>query len=142
MKSSEINDDPALIQSWLEDQRENVKKYLSDESINFTNIPEIKWFLAPYISIWNIKPNIWIISGDLPTDYIQNENIKKVSDAVKSFADQWLEISECLLNGEQHPQFPIGESQETEQLKKMGSLLQNRANLFHKWIDEKVFENN
>lgn len=140
MKFTEKYDDPAFIQSWLEDQKENVKKYLSNESVNFKNIPEVKWFLVPYISIWYIKSNLWIISGDLPTDYIQNEKVKDAPHAVQLFADRWLEISQYLLNGKQHPESPIGKSEGPKQLKEMGLLLQNRAKLFLKWIDEKIIE--
>ena len=141
MKSEENYDDPTFIKIWLEGQKENVINYLSNETINFTNLQDVNWFLAPYISLWHIKPNLWIISGDLPTDYIKNENIKKTSEAVKSFADRWLEISKYLLKGEQHPELQIGKSQEPVILKKMGSLLQKRAKLLLQWIDENIIVN-
>ncbi len=141
MESSENYDDPNIKLAWLVDQKENAQRYLSDESISFTDMPEVNWFLVPYSSVWHIKPDLWVISGDLPTGYIQNENIIKTSDAVKLFATRWLEISKYLLKGKQHPELPIGESQEPKQLKEMGLLLKKRARLFLKWIDEKIIEN-
>ena len=141
MESSKNYDDLKIEQAWLADQKENVKKYLSDEAVSYINIPEVSWFLVPYISVWHIKPDLWVINGDLPTDYIQDKNIISASGAVKYFATRWLEISNYLLKGKQHPELPIGKSQDTEQLKEMGSLLQNRARLFIKWIDEKIIEN-
>jgi len=129
-------DNPNVKQAWLDEQKENVKRYLSDESISFDKAPKIEWFLVPYISVWHIQTDLWIISGDLPTDYIQDTNITKASEAVKHFVNRWLEISNYLLKGKQHPDFPIGKSQDPEQLKEMGLLLRNRAKLFLKWIDE------
>jgi hypothetical protein len=133
-------DDPKIENDWLADQEENVKRYLIEESINFTNILEVKWFLAPYVTVWHIKPDLWIISGDLPTDYIQDNEIMNASAAVKIFATRWLEISTYLLKGKQHPELPIGKTQDTEQLTEMGLLLQKRAKLFFKWIDENIIE--
>ena len=138
MEASENFDDPVTKQAWLDRQKENVKGYLSEERIKFTNEPEVNWFLAPYISVWHIKPDLWIISGDLPTDYIHDKSILSVTEAVKYFATRWLEISTYLLKGKQHPQLPIGKTQKAEELKEMGSLLQSRAKLFLKWIDEKI----
>jgi hypothetical protein len=141
MKSSDKYDNQVIKQAWLEEQKENVKRYLTNESINFMGIPKVHWFLVPYVSIWHIKPDLWVISGDLPTDYIQNENIIKVSDVVKYFAKRWTEISQYLLKGKQHPELPIGESQEPKQLKELGLLLQKRATLLLKWIDNKTIWN-
>jgi hypothetical protein len=141
MKSSGNYDDPDMEQAWLDAQNDNVIRYLFEESLDFTDSPKVIWSLAPYISVWYIEPHIWVISGDLPTDYIQDESIKNASDAVKYFATRWLEISVYLLKGKQHPEYPIGISQEPEQLNEMGSLLEKRANLFLKWIDDGIIGN-
>lgn len=136
MKSSKNYDDPEIEKAWLDDQKENVKRYLSEEAVSFDGTPGVNWFLAPYISVWHIKPDLWVISGDLPTDYVRDKGITNASEAVNYFAVLWLEISEYLLKGKQHPEILIGRSREPEQLTEMGSLLQKRAKLFLKWIDD------
>src|SRR5690242_10700557 len=99
--SSKDYDDPQLEAQWVAEQRENVMSYLQSEGVQHGGVAaEAEWFLAPYVSVWIArsmkKPDTvgwWVISGDLPTDYLSGNEASDVRTALAAFAARWNEVS-------------------------------------------------
>jgi hypothetical protein len=117
-----------------------VWSYLAQQGVTTTGELEIEWCLAPYVAIWTLPKggaaNTWVISGDLPTDYLSDARIKRARSAAKAFGRRWLEVAEHLLQGRQHPTIAIGRGQGAKKLKTLGDLLQRRANLLVQWSND------
>ena len=127
-------DDPDVEEQWCEQQRIRVVEYLKIEKIDHGEIGEWPAFLvAPFVSIWAIESlkapgwlGWWVISGDLPTDYVSAINIKHPRDAMRSIAERWLEVASYMERGIEHPDINIGSP--LNQLE-LSSLLNVRARL-------------
>jgi len=123
---------PEVEEQWCEEQRSQVELYLKDQKLEHGEIGEWPaWHFPPYVSIWAIESRIspgwvgwWVISGDMPTDYISAETIKHPREALKAFAKTWNEVSGCMLRGESHPTITIGAPEDWPRL---GDLLKKRA---------------
>jgi hypothetical protein len=135
-REAELNyDDPEVAAAWERNQRENVKLYLSAQNVRHGALPaKPEWSLPPYISIWrtldldNNDTEVWVISGDLPTDYTELPTGATAQQAAKRFSDIWLKASATMLEGKVPSKFQIGKGEPSEQ-KKLGDLLRRRAEL-------------
>ena len=137
--------DPAEEQEWLDEQEAHALDYLDRESVAHDANLEIEWCLAPYVSVWSSPgrgktPRTWIICGDLPADFIQDEMISDARSAVRAFSTRWTDVSRCMLKGELHPTIQIGVSTKPNELKELGDLMNRRASLLLKWCaDDSVW---
>lgn len=138
--------DPVAEMEWLDEQEEHIQHYLTTQPLAAHGELEIEWCLAPYVSIWTIEtasggPRLWVISGDLPTDYIDGADVSDARSAARAFAERWDEVARHMLRGEAHPSVAIGDPHDPQSLKELGDLLQKRAAVLHKWThDESVWE--
>jgi hypothetical protein len=131
-------DDPEVEAAWLAKQRALVEQYLDREGIRHRGVTsEPDWFLVPYISIWEVASSSdprmvgwWVISGDLPTDYLPGDTAVDAREAVRAFGSRWLEASAYMLRGERHPEINIGP---VEMRCELGDMLKRRASLLEKW---------
>lgn len=127
--------DPVQEQEWLDEQEQRCISYLSAEHLPPSEEIEIEWCLPPYVAIWSAHltdgKQIWIISGDLPTDFIDNATLPTARDAVRAFSQRWKMVSEAMLQGKQHSAIKIGDRNNPAELRKLGELLQSRASLLH-----------
>jgi hypothetical protein len=134
-------DDPKLETEWLAKQRETVMRYLQDEGVRHGGVaPNPDWFIAPHVSIWAIesekRPEAigwWVISGDLPTDYLSGADAADARVAMAAFARRWHEASAYLLRGEQHPTVTYGPPGKEREF---GDLLSRRAGILEDWSND------
>jgi hypothetical protein len=138
--TEEDYDDPAVESLWLQEQRTHVLEYLTSEELSCDGLAESPaWFVAPYVSLWTIvhghadASRLWIICGDLPTDYFKSSQAIDVRQAMRAFASQWRELATCMMRGERHPTMNIGHSERQPEL---SGLLQKRSELLHNWAED------
>ncbi len=134
-------DDPAVEREWLEAQQDNLRWYLGKEHVDHGDDFEAAWHLAPYVSLWvGVDPGspgcLWVISGDLPTDYFRLSAGATARDAMRAFASRWIEVSEVMLTGKTHAEIAIGKSESPEGRKELGDLLRRRACILKEWADD------
>jgi hypothetical protein len=138
---SDNYDDPKLEARWLTEQRDNVQRYMQDQGVQHRGVASTpEWFVAPYISVWTVesmkKPGAigwWVISGDLPTDYLSGHVATDARTALAAFASRWREVSSYMLRGEDHPTVRIGFSENRQEL---GTLLNKRTKIIEEWVDD------
>src|SRR5262249_55547745 len=136
-------DDPANEERWCDEKRTVVAKYLSSQGVKHGRIGEWPaWHVAPSASIWAIESltrpewiGWWVISGDLPTDYISSADVKPPHHprkALRVFAQNWLGVVKAWKEGREHGTARIGDPGSQEEL---GPLLESRAKLLMEWAD-------
>ena len=134
-------DDPAQEEKWCEERRGEVATYLRNEGVSHGRIGEFPaWHVAPYVSIWAIESAArpewmgwWVICGDLPTDYVSADTIKRPRDAMRAISKRWLEVSGYMSRGEKHPTVNIGSPDTWPTL---GTLLSSRAETLDRWVND------
>lgn len=134
MKSDDY-DDPQLESAWLAEQRKHIRSYLAQERIPVKSMRKTpSWFVAPYMCIWQVRNTanqlLWVIAGDLPTDYLGGWEASNAREAVLAFSSRWQTIARSMMRGNLHPQFRIGRVEDSTDL---GSLLLKRADILAKW---------
>jgi hypothetical protein len=140
--STKSDYDPFEEQVWLDTQEASVLEYLDNESIPHKDVLDLGWCLAPHVAVWSLPSRskksclTWVICGDLPTDYLLDEKVKDARSAVRAFASRWTEVSKFMIRGKQHPTIRIGEGATQEELQELGELLQLRAQLLLKWVED------
>lgn len=141
---SQPNDDDLEIEErWCAEQRLLVAEYLRSQNLNHGRIGEWPaWHICPYASIWAIESakqqdwiGWWVISGDLPTDYISAGDVKPPQHprkAMRLFGVNWLECVEAWKDGREIENSRIGDPGSRQEL---GPLLESRARLLLEWAD-------
>lgn len=127
--------------SWLQQQRAGVIAYLNKEGVKHGEVGSgPAWHVYPYLAIFAIESVIapdmvgwWVISGDVPTDYVSSKGAEHPRDAMRLFASRWAAISTDMLRGEAHSGFVIGTA---DQRPHLGALLHRRAQLLGQWADD------
>lgn len=130
-------DDEEVFAGWLEEQRNRVLEYLEAESFTPDQmegcVPEGPDFcVAPYVAVWPVMNGrdsddvaYWVISGDLPTDYVSSEGIEDARGVLAYFAERWTEVAECIKSGEEYPEVDTGPR---EDWPAQAAILEERAN--------------
>ena len=134
-------DDPAVEERWCSERRSQVADYLSGQGVNHGRIGEWPaWHVAPYVSIWAIESmrspgsvGWWVISGDLPTDYVSADTIKHPREAIRAISARWLEVAGTMRRGGEHPEVTIGGPADRGEL---ASLLETRATALAEYCDD------
>lgn len=140
-------DDPAVEESWCAEQRDTVAKYLHSQKVTHGRIGDWPaWHIAPCASIWAIESvaspgwiGFWVISGDLPTDYISSADLQSPQHprkAMRGIAERWLEQVEAWKVGKEVEGFRIAGPHSHEEL---SELLETRARLLMEWADDDSF---
>jgi hypothetical protein len=139
--SGDDYDDPKVEARWVGEQREMVERYLEREEVRHGGVgPQPGWFVAPYVAIWRVestqKPGAagwWVVSGDLPTDYLSGHDASDTRSVLAGFAVRWQEVSAYMLRGEEHPDMRIGNS---ENQRELAELLRARSGILQEWADD------
>lgn len=143
MKKPNYND-RKVEERWCMEQREVVKKYLRSEQVKHGEVGEWPaWHIAPHVSIWAIESAIrpgwigwWVISGDLPTDYISAAEVEPPQHprkAVRAIAQRWLKQVDAWSEGQEYQGIRISGAHSPEEL---APLLETRAKLLLDWTDD------
>lgn len=101
---------PEVEARWCDEQRRAVETYLRAEGVVYREVGDWPaWHLAPLVAIWAVESmkrpgwiGWWVISGDLPTDYISADEIdppQHPRKAVCVFADRWRNYAKAWSDG-------------------------------------------
>src|SRR5262249_36856130 len=137
-------ENPAFEKRWCNDQRANVARYLRSQKVKHGRIGEWPaWHVAPYVSVCAIERlaqpvwiGWWVISGDLPTDYISAADVKPPQHprkAIRVIAKRWLKMVEAWKKGRDYKDTGITGSQSKKEL---GPLLKSRAKMLIKCAED------
>ena len=79
---------------WVRSQFQKANEYMASKGIIPDNVAVAESrYLPPYFAIWKLntrdKQAFWVISGDLPTDYMQYSAAVDAREAVRTFSLQW-----------------------------------------------------
>lgn len=85
--------------AWSQQTYQKATAFLAEKGIITATVSmEHSRYLAPLVAIWKIKTSdsqwLWVISGDLPTDFVAQGAAKTARDAMKSFSFKWQMDSE------------------------------------------------
>ena len=104
------------------------------------------WHIAPCVSIWAIESlarpewiGWWVISGDLPTDYISSADVQPPQHprkAIRAIAERWLKQVEAWNDGRDYKEIRINGPHSHKEL---ATLLESRAKLLIEWTDDDSF---
>jgi hypothetical protein len=135
MSNDELNyDDPEVVQNWINDQKKCVLDFLREEGASHGGVPdEPDYCVAPHVAVWRVfNPNnvnsigFWVISGDLPTDYVSSDDAHDVREVLGHFGRLWKEVAEYMTAGKKHPTVTIGPPEKWQEL---APLLEERAEI-------------
>ncbi|WP_025820217.1 DUF4826 family protein [Shewanella marina] len=81
---------------WVREQFQKANKFLAEKGIIPSKVLEQdSRYLAPYLAIWKLeskqpqKKTYWVMSGDLPTDYVDVSVAETAREAVRHFSMMW-----------------------------------------------------
>ncbi|VEL96711.1 uncharacterized protein DUF4826 [Alteromonas sp. 76-1] len=79
---------------WVREQFQKANKHLAENGVLFESVvTNESRYLVPYLAVWKIKDTnnamYWVMSGDLPTDFIADSMATSARGAIKHFAMQW-----------------------------------------------------
>mmetsp|Transcript_20454 Transcript_20454/g.64985 ORF Transcript_20454/g.64985 Transcript_20454/m.64985 type:complete len:132 (+) Transcript_20454:1-396(+) len=79
---------------WVREQFQKANKHLAENGVLFESVvTNESRYLVPYLAVWKIKDTnnamYWVMSGDLPTDYIAESTAATARDVIKHFAMAW-----------------------------------------------------
>lgn len=97
-------------QQWLRDKYQVATKFLADKGLVTVSVSDAdSRYIIPLFSVWKLnlidKTSVWVIAGDLPTDYIEDNVAKDAREAVRHFSYKWQMQADQLLqapSNEQH----------------------------------------
>ena len=125
------------LSQWVREQFQRANKHLAENGVLFDSVvTEESRYLAPYIAVWKIKAADktyhWVISGDVPCDFMPYEAEKTAREAIRRFSFNWqLKAENIRRTG----------TDDTTQLE-FATLLETRAEgLYEIQSDEKLWAN-
>ena len=88
--------------AWSREAYQKATAYLAQKGIVTETVSmEHSRYLAPLVAVWKVKTNenkwLWVLSGDLPTDFITESAAATAREAMKSFSFKWQMDSEKIL---------------------------------------------
>lgn len=132
---------PAQEQVWLAEVEEQFIEYLLMHNLDVRPLDRMaEWSFPPKVALWSVQlspqAQVWIICGDVPTDFIVIQGTASPRDVMIQICDRWDEVSASLKSGRQHPTIRIGEGDSPAQLEELGTLLDLRAKLLRNWVQD------
>jgi len=137
-------DDPATEKRWCDEQWVAVFSYLFSQNVQHGRVGDWPaWHVAPKAAIWAIESlarpesiGWWVISGDVPTDYISSAEVQPPQHprkAMQVFANNWLALVAAWKDGQELDNVRIAGSTSYVQL---APLLKSRAQLLMEWAED------
>lgn len=142
-------DDLEVEARWCAEQREVVVRYLRSQKAEHGEIGSWPaWHIAPHVAVWVTESTrwpgrigFWVITGDLPTDYISSDDIEPPQHprkAVRAIAECWLRAAGAWGEGREVEGFRIAGCDSHAEL---APLLRSRAELLIEWAsDDSLWE--
>jgi hypothetical protein len=89
-------DPEQLRQEWVRTQFQKANRFLAEKGVIPNKVlTEESRYLAPYFAIWKMeskqptKQSFWVLSGDLPSDYVDVKVAATAREAVRHFSMMW-----------------------------------------------------
>lgn len=131
-------DNPEAEERWCGERRNDVCAYLQQQGVVHGQVGDWPaWHLAPYVAIWAVESKSnpgcvgwWVISGDLPTDYVSSASLPHPRDAMAVIAARWREVAERMARDEPVAGFSVGDPANWQIL---APLLASRAKSLQAW---------
>ena len=82
-------------QDWAQSEYVKISKFCSSKGYQVTSVNQKKCrYLAPLIAIWYVKTDdknvdLWVISGDFPTDLTVSKVAKNAREVIRHFSLAW-----------------------------------------------------
>jgi hypothetical protein len=94
-------------QAWCDDQRSIVIDYLVQQGLEHGEVGEWPaWHIAPHVAIWAVESVVrpgwvgwWVISGDLPTDYMSCGSERHPRAGLRAIAERWRDAAPLMAEG-------------------------------------------
>ena len=88
--------------NWIRQQYQAATKFLADKGLITESVAETESrYLVPLMSVWKInlldKTSVWVITGDLPSDFAQVDVAKDAREAIRHFSFKWQMQADNLL---------------------------------------------
>ncbi|AAN55665.1 DUF4826 family protein [Shewanella oneidensis MR-1] len=128
-----------LRQEWVRTQFQKANRFLAEKGVIPSKIlADESRYLAPYLAIWKMESKrpttktYWVMSGDLPSDFVDVKVAKTARDAVRHFSMMWQMQAENLIRS--------GATRRDATQAKFAQLLVSRAeSLYRMHNDEKLW---
>jgi len=125
-------------QDWLDEQQNVAYQYMEKTGTKHGRIEHTpSFFVAPYGAVWAVESGKsqdaigwWVITGDLPTDYVSSNGISSAREAIIAFAERWSNSVNIHKNGNVDPTISL--SDET------ADLLESRAQILTEWASDET----
>lgn len=133
-----VPQDQEQLAQWVREQFQKANKHLAENGVLFESVViEDSRYLAPLVAVWKIKTRdgqyFWVISGDLPVDFVPADVSSDVRGVLKHFSLLWQLKVENLSQADN-----IDDTQ-----KEYLTLLGTRAyDLYHMSEDDKLWQVN
>ncbi|WP_306524136.1 DUF4826 family protein [Rheinheimera sp.] len=84
----------AQASEWVRTQFQKANLHLAEKGVLMDNVAvQESRYLPPYVAVWKInaldRKSYWVISGDLPTDYIEIGGAANAREALRAFSFRW-----------------------------------------------------
>ena len=128
-----------LRQEWVRTQFQKANRFLAEKGVIPSKVlADESRYLAPYLAIWKLESKrpttktYWVMSGDLPSDFVDVKVAKTARDAVRHFSMMWQMQAENLIRS--------GATRRDATQAKFAQLLVSRAeSLYRMHNDEKLW---
>ncbi|WP_028764796.1 DUF4826 family protein [Shewanella colwelliana] len=95
----------ALTQQWIKEHFQKANRFLAEQGVIPSKvIAEDSRYLAPLLAVWKMESKqpkaqtFWVMSGDLPSDYVDVKVATTARDAIRHFSMMWQLKAENLTN--------------------------------------------
>ena len=124
---------------WVRTQFQKANRFLAEKGVIPSKVlADESRYLAPYLAIWKMESKrpttktYWVMSGDLPSDFVDVKVAKTARDAVRHFSMMWQMQAENLIRS--------GATRRDATQAKFAQLLVSRAeSLYRMHNDEKLW---
>jgi len=105
MSENEVSQEQ--LSAWVKEQFQRANKHLAEQGVLFESVvTQESRYLAPFVAIWKIKASdgksYWVISGDVPADFMPYATEKTAREALRGFSLRWqMQADRILHSGSQ-----------------------------------------
>jgi hypothetical protein len=135
---AQVQDPELLRQEWVRTQFQKANRFLGEKGVIPNKvITDESRYLAPYFAIWKMeskqptKQTFWVMSGDLPSDYVDVKVASTARDAVRHFSMMWQIKAENLHRA--------GATKDATQAKFADLLVSRAESLYKMQADDKLW---
>lgn len=85
---------------WADQQFSDAQSYLTERDIRTTGILTLAWLAAPYLVLWTARSTaeglipVWVVSGQVPTDYVLEKAIQTPREAIRVLGERWKAVAD------------------------------------------------